>query len=66
MKEPYEVGNATPIREVGKAILFDIDGVGFEYIPVKGIHDDSEVWKEGQDPGILVVEEWLAAMKGWV
>jgi hypothetical protein len=66
MSKSYEVGVATPIMERGKAILFDIDGVGREFIPTKGIHDDSEVWKEGQESGILVVDEWVAEMKGWL
>jgi hypothetical protein len=66
--EGFHVGDATPLKESpsGKAILFD--AVIFdepEWIPKSGIHDDSEVWKVGQDTGTLVVETWVAEKKGW-
>jgi hypothetical protein len=62
----YIVGNALPIRERGRAIEFEIDGIGREYIPMVGIHDDSEVWKPKQESGILVVEDWVAEQKDWL
>ena len=50
----------------GKAVLIDCplldDG---EWVPKSVITDDSEVWKEKQDRGTLIVEEWFAKKKGW-
>lgn len=55
-------------RETDKAILVkdgDDGPNGFsEWIPKSQIHDDSDLWKEGQD-GDLVVKSWLAEQKGW-
>ena len=35
------------------------------WIPMIGVHDDSEVYREG-DRGELVVKEWLAVIRGWL
>jgi hypothetical protein len=34
-----------------------------EWFPKSQIHDDSEVWREGQE-GELVVTEWFAEQRG--
>jgi hypothetical protein len=49
-------------RQTDKAVLVEADGVE-AWIPQSQIHDDSEVWKEG-DEGTLVIPEWLAEAKG--
>ena len=65
--EPVEIGNAIPLRESdsGKAILFQIDDHGTEWVPKVAIHEDSEVWEPEQAAGELVVKGWLASEKGW-
>lgn len=45
----------------GAALLVEIDGKN-HWIPQSQIHDDSEVWKPGDD-GELVIPEWLAIEK---
>ena len=59
------VENVVCVAETDKAIcvsspLFDED----EWVPKSQVHDDSEVWKEGQE-GDLVVKDWIAEKKGW-
>jgi hypothetical protein len=61
-----EVGQATVIKDTGKAILCDIDGVGEQWVPQSCVHERSEVWKEGQAPGLLVVKTSFAEKQGWV
>ena len=57
----------------GKALLVRIDESdpvyettedGTAWVPQSQIHDDSDVWKEG-DSGALVVTRWIAEQKGW-
>ena len=62
----YEVGQAGASWETDDAVQFAVDGVGVMWIPKSQIHDDSEVWKRGQEPGMLVVTQWLAERKGWI
>jgi hypothetical protein len=50
-------------RETDKALLVDIDG-DLLWVPKSVIHDDSEVWEEGQK-GDLVVEEWWYDKNGF-
>lgn len=53
--------------ESGKALLIYIPEIGENvWIPKRGIHDDSEIWKVGQEPGELVIEDWVAEQKGWI
>ncbi len=35
------------------------------WIPKTVVHDDSEVYKDG-DSGTLVVKDWFAEKRGWV
>lgn len=44
------------------AILVDIDGDEY-WIPNSQVHDDSEVWRKG-DEGELVITDWWAEKKG--
>lgn len=48
----------TAKRETPNALLVVIGGVS-TWIPKSVIHDDSEVWREG-DTGTLVLPEWFA------
>jgi len=36
-----------------------------EWIPYSVIHDNSEVYEEG-DEGDMIIKEWFAKKKGWV
>ncbi len=49
-------------RATDKALCVVVEGEEV-WIPKSAIHDDSEVWKEGQD-GTLVIPLWLAEAKG--
>lgn len=66
MEETYEAGTARPIKETEKALLVHLDGVGETWVPKWAIHDDSEVWKEDQEPGELVVLSKFASKEGWL
>ena len=35
------------------------------WIPASVVHDDSEIWKDGQE-GDLVVKTWFADKQGWL
>ncbi len=61
----FEVGEAECVHDSGKALKCRIDGVGEEWVPQSQIHDDSEVYGNG-DRGTLVVSTWYAEQKGWL
>lgn len=63
---PFTAGTGTVIKDSGKAILVDLDGVGKVWVPKWAIHDDSEIWEEDQEPGELVVKEKFAESEGWI
>jgi len=66
MGDTFTIEDATPLRDSGKAVLFDAPDLDeFEWIPKSAIHDDSEVWKTGQETGALVIHGWLADKRGW-
>lgn len=50
------------VRATEKALLCRIDGKE-HWIPQGQIHDDSEVYRDG-DRGKLVISEWIATQKG--
>jgi hypothetical protein len=55
------------LRETDSAIHVDSPDLDEStWIPKSQIHDDSEVWKEGQARGTLVVKLWFAEQRGWV
>lgn len=57
---------ATPIKETDKAVLFITDIHDEEvWVPKAVIDDSSEVWKEGQEEGDLVIKRWWAKKEGW-
>jgi len=51
------------ISDSGKAILVKLPTGEKHWIPVSQVHEDSEVWNEG-DEGSLVLSEWICAQKG--
>jgi hypothetical protein len=54
------------LRCTGKAIQVESPDLEQSpaWIPQSQVHDDSEVWKAG-DEGVLVVTTWYAEQKGW-
>lgn len=63
MSEPVRLNDVRCIRETDKALLVLVEGVE-EWIPKSQVHDDSEVFREG-DEGTLVVSAWIAGERGW-
>jgi hypothetical protein len=57
------------VGETDKAIFVAIgDGIKSGermWIPKSQVHDDSEIWKLGQE-GTLVITEWIAEQKGLI
>ena len=54
------------ITQTGKAVLVRSMEFNDEFwIPQSQIHEDSDVWKTGQE-GDMLVTEWLAIQKGWL
>lgn len=54
--------DATAKRETPKALLVEVEGEE-KWVPKSLIHDDSEVYREG-DAGTLVVPLWWAEKEG--
>jgi hypothetical protein len=66
IERTFTVKEAKCTRASEKAIL--VEAADFDepvWVPVSQVHDDSEVWKVG-DEGKLVVTQWIAEQKGWV
>lgn len=64
----FELEDTLVVRESdsGKAILVDSPILDDRvWVPKSAVTDDSEVWKERQDRGTLVVEDWFADKQGW-
>lgn len=66
--DAYEIESATCLRETEKAILVacEEDERFLEpvWIPKSQVHDDSLVYKKG-DEGTLIVTNWFAKQRGW-
>lgn len=61
------------LKDTGKALLVRVDeddpvhettDDGTVWVPQSQIHEDSEVYQEG-DSGTLIVTRWIAEQKGW-
>lgn len=63
--ETFEICDVYCEGETEKAIFVTWGDGENHWIPKSVVHDDSEVWKEGQE-GDLVVKLWFAEKKGWV
>ena len=62
MSNTIRIDDVTIKKATPRAVLVDIDGDEY-WIPQSQIHDDSEVWREG-DNGLLVISEWFAEKEG--
>jgi hypothetical protein len=58
------VGECVAIHETEKALHVRLYDDEMAWVPKSQIHDDSEVWSNGQK-GTLIVTEWYAKQKGW-
>lgn len=59
------IEDAKCTKQTVKAIL--VEAPDFDdptWIPLSGVHEDSEVYKVGTE-GVLIVEDWLAEARGW-
>lgn len=65
--EPASVGQFECVEERPTAILVRAKGNALDerWVPKSCVHEDSEVYEDGTD-GDLVVVQWFAAKKGWV
>jgi len=59
MAEVVEIHECTAVKDTGQALLIEFDDGDAAWIPHSQIHDDSEVYQEG-DTGTLVVTKWIA------
>lgn len=59
------VGTGIAVRETDMALLVNLESDGETWIPKSVIHDDSEVYKDGQN-GDVVVKKWWAEKQGLV
>lgn len=50
------------VRQTAKAVLYEFDGET-KWIPQSVIHDDSDIWKDGEE-GVLKVQSWWAEKEG--
>ena len=68
--DSFHRGCVVVIKQTDKAVLCkptDDSAEGGDeafWVPQSQIHEDSEVWKEG-DEGELVVSGWYARKEGW-
>jgi hypothetical protein len=65
-KEPETISfpNSKAIKATRTDVLVEVDGKQ-RWVPQRWIHDDSEIWRAG-DEGVLVVEEWWVEENGWL
>lgn len=63
----FYLDDCTIVRETDKAILVRIGDQDDNevWIPKSQIHDDSDIWKEGES-GRLIITEWIAKQKGFL
>jgi Ser-tRNA(Ala) deacylase AlaX len=63
-EEPgIDIGPTKIKKETAAAILVEIEGTEM-WFPKSQIHEDSEIWQEGDD-GHLYITEWLAQKRGF-
>lgn len=64
MRGPFiKVKDVQVLKATPAALLCRIQGDQF-WVPQSQVHDDSEVYQEG-DKGALVCSEWIAESKGF-
>ena len=60
----HEIHDCEIIKETGKAVLVESQNLDEPlWVPMSVIHDDSEVYEEG-DKGTLTVKGWWAEKEG--
>lgn len=67
-KNVVRIVDCIGMKATAKAVLVLVPGEQGPrelWFPQSQIHDDSEVWKEG-DEGELVISEWIAKEKGLI
>ncbi len=62
---PVSLGEHRAIRHTSKALLVTDDDCDPFWIPQSVIHENSEVWKLGNQ-GELIIKQWFAEKQGWV
>lgn len=63
--DPVEIDGCKCIKASDLAILVRVQDDLEVWIPQSLIHDDSEVWEEG-DEGVLIIPEWFASQRGLI
>lgn len=63
---PYLIENASIKIETEEAILVEAEDFDEDtWIPQSQVHEDSEIWKEGQN-GALILKDWIAGKLGLI
>lgn len=57
------LGDGRVLRETDAALLVELESGETVWIPKSCVHEDSEVWKDGQ-VGDVVVKRWFAEKNG--
>ena len=57
------LGDGKCLRETNGAILVELESGEEKWIPKLCLHDNSEVWKDGQT-GDIIVKSWWAEKEG--
>lgn len=63
---PVSLGNCRATKETEKGLMvigLEVSDGNPQWLPKSAIHDNSEVWKKGQE-GDIVVKEWFADKLG--
>lgn len=65
---PESLGHGKVVRSSDKALQIELSDIGeTKWIPRSVIHDDSEVYDEGENKeGEVVVNQWWATQEGLV
>ena len=64
--KPESLGNGKCVKETAKAIRVELDDLGDKiWIPQSQVHENSEVWKDGQE-GEVIVSDWFAKKEGLI
>ena len=59
----HSLGDGECVQEGPKAIRVALETGEDIWIPKSLVHDDSEVWKEGQEGDVVVAEWWAEKEK---
>lgn len=59
---PFSFPEGVITRETEKALLYEF-GPDKIWVPKSVVHDDSDIWKKGEE-GVLTVKAWWASANG--